>query len=145
MSATRTHKANGGDGVPANGAAALLPADVCARLVPPVAPESPEAARAALAVLGLCDPARPAVTLELYGGLRLRTGCRALPLHAGTVREALDVLREVYPKSRRLMPDDGAADGHYRFSINGRDVTADEAHVLRAGDQVIVFSASVGG
>jgi hypothetical protein len=126
-------------------AADYLPPALCARLDPPRAADTAESCRAALAALGLCDAARPAVTLELYGGLRLRSGCRTLPLHAGTVGEALVVLRAVYPKAARLLPADGSADGHYRFSLNGRAVTDDATHSLREGDHLIVFSASVGG
>lgn len=144
MSLTSQHK----DARRAAGAASgavSLPAELCARLGNGAAPETPEACRAALAGLGLCQAERPAVTLELYGGLRLRTGCRLLPLHAGTVGEALDVLTAVFPKARRLLPAGGALGEHYRFSLNGRAVTADPAHPLESGDHLIVFSASVGG
>lgn len=131
------------------GAVPVLPAELTARLAtdggPGAPPETPEAVRAALVQLGLSDGAQPAVTVELYGGLRLRTGCRALPLHAGTVAQALDVLCAVYPKAARLLAADGAGEGHYRYSLNGRDVTADAGHPLQAGDHLIVFSASVGG
>ncbi len=122
-----------------------LPAEVQARLAPGTPLATPEQCRAALAGLGLCDAGRPAVTLELYGGLRLKAGCRVLPLHAGTVGEALAVLRTACPRVRRLLPEAGDLGEHYRFSLNGKSVTADPGHPLAAGDHLIVFSASVGG
>jgi molybdopterin converting factor small subunit len=122
-----------------------LPPELRARLAPGTALESPEQCRAALVGLGLCDAARPAVTLELYGGLRLKAGARALPLHAATVGEALAVLRAVSPKAARLMPAADELGQHYRFSLNGRTVSADPAQALAPGDRLIVFSASVGG
>lgn len=122
-----------------------LPAELRARLGPQVRLDTPEQRRAALVTLGLCDASRPAVTLELYGGLRLKAGCRALALHAGTVGEALAVLRAACPKVQRLLPAHADPSEHYRFSLNGHSVTADAEHPLQAGDHLIVFSASVGG
>lgn len=122
-----------------------LPAQLRERLAPGTPLDTPEQCRAALAGLGLCDAARPPVTLELYGGLRLKAGCRALPLHAGSVGEAMAVLRAACPRLERLLPAGAALGEHYRFSLNGRAVTADPGHPLHAGDRLIVFSASVGG
>jgi molybdopterin converting factor small subunit len=123
----------------------VLPPELRARVGADVPLETPEQCRAALVRLGLCDAARPAVTLELYGNLRLKAGCRALPLHAGTVAEALAVLRAACPKVRRVLPADETLGEHYRFSLNGRGVTVDLTQALDTGDHVIVFSASVGG
>lgn len=125
-----------------------LPADLRERLAAAAPGETPAthaACRAALVRAGLCDAARPAVTVELYGGLRLRAGCRLLPLHAGTVGEALAVLQAALPNVRRILPADGDLAAHYRFSLNGTTVTADLEHPLQPDDHLIVFSASVGG
>ncbi|HKI99511.1 MAG TPA: MoaD/ThiS family protein [bacterium] len=122
-----------------------LSAELRARLGAETPLETPEQCRAALVRLGLCDGARPAVILELYGGLRLKAGCRSLPLHAATIGEALQVLRTACPKVQRLLPPPHELEGHYRFSLNGRAVTADPDHALQTGDRLIVFSASVGG
>jgi len=130
---------------PAPTGAAGLPAELRARLAPGTPLATPEQCRAALAGLGLCDAGRPAVTLELYGGLRLKAGCRVLPLHAATVGEALAVLRTACPRVQRLLPATGDLGEHYRFSLNGKAVTADPGHPLAVGDHLIVFSASVGG
>jgi molybdopterin converting factor small subunit len=144
MSLIREQKRPPGS-LPGCGGAPALPAELVARIAPGTPLQTPEQARAALAALGLCDAARPAVTLELYGGLRLRAGCRMLPLHAATVGEALEVLRAACPRAGRLLPAAGELGEHYRFSLNGRTVTADPAQPLQAGDRLIVFSASVGG
>lgn len=122
-----------------------LPAHLRDRLAPGTRVETPEQCRAALAGLGLCDAGHPPVTLELYGGLRLKAGCRALPLHAATIGEALGVLRAACPRVDHLLPAAAELREHYRFSLNGHAVTADPGQPLRAGDRLIVFSASVGG
>ncbi|HEX9841132.1 MAG TPA: MoaD/ThiS family protein [bacterium] len=146
MSLTREHKRSAGaGGLPSRGGPLAFPPELIARLAPGTVLATPEQCRAALARLGLCDAARPAVTLELYGGLRLKAGCRVLPLHAGTVGEALEVLRAACPKVARLLPAAEELGEHYRFSLNGRGVTADLGHALQSGDHLIVFSASVGG
>lgn len=106
---------------------------------------TPQALRALLVSRGLCDPAAPEITVELTGALRLRTRCALLPLHAASIRDAVDVLLKVCPQAARLIPDPATVAEHYRFSINGRTVTADPAHALTAGDHVLLFNASVGG
>jgi hypothetical protein len=106
---------------------------------------SPEAYRSALAYHGLCDGSHPAVTLELYGNLRLKTGCGRLPIRGDTVGTAFRVFRRVFPEAERLLPDGEGLSEHFRFSINGGDVTTDLAHPLREGDHLILFSATVGG
>ncbi len=93
----------------------------------------------------ICDAAHAAVTLELYGGLRIRTGCAQIPMHAATVREALAVLYRVLPGAERLLQSPDALSEHFRVSINGDQVTADLDRALHAGDRLILFSASVGG
>lgn len=91
------------------------------------------------------DATHPVVVLELYGSLRVRTGCEALRLHADTIATAVAVLKGVYPQAARLLPEAAQLGEHYRFSINGRAVTNDPASLLRSGDRVVLFSASVGG
>lgn len=101
--------------------------------------------RASLVKAGHCQPEKPAVTLELYGGLRIKSGCSVLPLHAMNIAEAIGVLRRVFPKADDLLPDEKELGDHYRFSINGKTVTRDLSHPLANGDRLILFSASVGG
>ena len=136
-------------GTPEHAGAGGATEDDFAALSRRLSPDSPltsaEDARAALVAAGLCPAGAPAVFLELFGGLRLRTGCEVLPLRAGTVGEALGVLRRVFPKAERLLPGDGEMSDHYRFSINGGSVTTDLGHPLAEGDRLILFSASVGG
>lgn len=106
---------------------------------------SVEECRAALVRLGYCTAGHPAVTLELYGSLRLKTGWEMLPLHANTVGEAVEILRHIHPKAARLLPAPVEIEKHFRFAINGGAVTGDVSHRLRDGDHVVLFSASVGG
>jgi len=101
--------------------------------------------RRALAVLGFCDPRAPAVTLELYGSLRLRTGCAALPLHAATVGAAVEALRRVYPELARTLGAPAGWGEHFRVAVNGGSVTTDAGRPLREGDALVLFSAEVGG
>ncbi len=101
--------------------------------------------RRALAWLGLCDPAAPAVTLELYGNLRIRTGCAGLPIHAGTVAAAVAALFRVHPEAGRLLGPPERLGEHFRFALNGEAVTTDPEYPLRAGDRLVLFSAAVGG
>ena len=122
-----------------------VPAELRDRIAPGAVLETPAACRAALAAAGLCDAALPAVTVELYGGLRLRAKCAGLPLHAATVGEALTVLQSALPNVRRILPAGGELTAHYRFAVNGTTVTTDLGYVLREDDHQIVFSASVGG
>ncbi len=130
-------------GVPA-GAGGISPALV-ARLAPETPPEDAAALRALLVARGFCAGDAPAISLELYGGLRLRTGCEVLPLHAATVGAALEALRRIFPVVERLLPNTGELGEYYRFSINGKTVTTDLEQRLVEGDRLILFSASVGG
>lgn len=107
--------------------------------------ESPEDYRRALGHLGYCDPSHAAVTLELVGNLRVRTGCALLPIHGDTIGTACAVLRRVVPETERLLPGEDELTRHFRFAINGGEVTNDLAHPLRDGDQLMLFSATVGG
>ncbi len=107
--------------------------------------DSPESYRAALARLGFCDGAQPPITLELYGNLRIKTGCAGLPIHAGTVGAAYGALQSIYPDLKRWLPESEKLAAHLRFSINGNRVTTDLDYPLRDGDHVILFSATVGG
>jgi hypothetical protein len=143
MSLSNQHP-HGGQPGPGGGPEGL-PAHLRAQLGPETPLATPEQCREALVRLGLCDGARPAVTLELYGGLRLKAGCRVLHLHAGTVGEAMQVLRVACPRVQRLLPPAEALGEHYRFSLNGHGVSADPGLALQPGDRLIVFSASVGG
>ena len=115
------------------------------RLAPEAPVEDEAAMRALLVTRGFCAGDAPAVSLELYGGLRLKTGCEVLPLRAGTVGAALDALRRIFPVVERLLPADGEMGEYYRFSINGKTVTTDLEQPLAEDDHLILFSASVGG
>ena len=108
-------------------------------------PMDAAAVRASLVEAGHCQREKPAVILELYGGLRIKSGCSVLPLHAGNIAEAIDVLRRVFPKADDLLPEGESLGDHYRFSINGKTVTRDISHPLVEGDRLVLFSASVGG
>jgi len=101
--------------------------------------------RQALVASGICLPAHPGVTVELYGSLRIRSGIEQVPMRADTIGTAVAVLRRVLPQASRLLPEGPGLADHFRFSINGRAVTTDLATALAEGDRVIVFSASVGG
>lgn len=122
-----------------------IPAELAERLSPGRPVKSMGALRQLLVQAGYCAPRAPAVTLELFGSFRMRTGCEMLPLRAGTVGEALEVLTAVFPQTTRLLPSGGDLGEHFRFSINGATVTTDSSQALREGDQLIFFSASVGG
>ena len=107
--------------------------------------DSMEGYRRALVHHGFCDSSQASITLELYGNLRIKTGCEHLPIHAATVLGALEVLRRVYPEAERLLPEDASVAEHFRFSINGGEVTTALHHSLVEGDHLILFSATVGG
>jgi molybdopterin-guanine dinucleotide biosynthesis protein A/molybdopterin converting factor small subunit len=107
--------------------------------------DSPQAYRRALAHLGFCDASHPAVTLELYGNLRIRTGCGQLPLHGDSVATVCQVLQRVYPEAAKWLPKPEQLPEHFRFAINGDEVVTDLDHPLRENDHLIVFSATVGG
>ena len=94
---------------------------------------------------GWCTAGAPAVTLELYGSLRLKTGCEVLALRAHTLGEAGKVLLRAYPALGGLIRDDATLRDHYRFSLNGLHVVTDPSKPLNDGDHVLLFSASVGG
>ena len=89
--------------------------------------------------------AHPAVSVELYGTLRIRTGRPALALRADSIRTALRLLREALPELARHLPPEEELPHTHRFSINGGAVTTDLDTPLREGDHVVLFSASVGG
>jgi hypothetical protein len=122
-----------------------LPPALLASLAGAPPPASEEEVRALLVRLGHCPARAPAVTVELYGSLRLKTRCASLPLRAASIGEALAVLLRVCPRLESLLEPSEAADAHFRVSINGRTVTTERAHPLREGDRLILFSASVGG
>ena len=94
---------------------------------------------------GYCRIEDPTVTLELYGGLRVKTGCKVLPLHANTIAAAISILCRLYPKARAMLPNDEELGKFYRFSINGGLITSDPLHRLEQEDHLICFNASVGG
>jgi len=106
---------------------------------------SEEADRDALTRQGLCLKEHPAVSIELYGSLSIRSGLARVALRADTIRGALSVLVLAQPTVARLLgPLDKLAEYH-RFSINGRAITTDLDTPLKEGDRLVLFSASVGG
>ena len=107
--------------------------------------DNAEEYRRALAHFGFCDADHPAMTLELYGSLRIKTGCALLPLHAERIETAFAALRRIFPEAERILPEVSDMGEHFRFSVNGRTVTTDLAQPLSEGDHLILFSASVGG
>lgn len=105
----------------------------------------PSVDRRSLVEAGVCQERHPAVTVELYGSLRLKSGRELVPMRADTIATAVAVLRRACPPLSRLLPDGDALTENFRFSINGRTVTTDLSAPLREGDRLILFSASVGG
>lgn len=103
------------------------------------------AERRSLVEAGLCQEHHPAVTVELYGSLRLKAGRAVVPMRADTIATAVVVLRRVCPPVARLLPEGDALTENFRFSVNGHAVTTDLSAPLREGDRLILFSASVGG
>ena len=101
--------------------------------------------RRALARLGFCDPEHPSITLEIFGNLRIRTGCGILPIRGDSVDTALRVFRGIYPEAYKWLPDNDELPDHFRFSINGGGVTTKLDHPLEDNDHLILFSATVGG
>ena len=104
-----------------------------------------EAERDALVAQGQCQGGHPAVTLELYGSLRLKSGRASLPLRADTVGTALNLLLTLFPALSQKLPPPPELFEHYRVSINGRTLVRDHCHALNEGDHLILFSANVGG
>ncbi|MCZ6532880.1 MAG: NTP transferase domain-containing protein [SAR324 cluster bacterium] len=139
--------ADGASELPATEKLAVLPAETLHNGSATVATrlDSPEAYRRALAHLGFCDASHPAVTLELYGNLRIRTGCGQLPLHGDSVATVCQVLQRVYPEAAKWLPATEQLTEHFRFAINGGEVVTALDHPLRENDHLIVFSATVGG
>ena len=101
--------------------------------------------RDALTHMGFCQPEHPAVTMELYGNLQMKTGSRELPCRADTLGTLHQILLAVFPEVNRLLPQAEELSAYYRFSINGEVITVDLNHPLKDGDQVMLFSATVGG
>ena len=94
---------------------------------------------------GICQPDHPAIRVELFGTLRVRSGQSYVPMHANTIRTAMSALMRSHPGIARLLPPlDQLSDSH-RFSINGKTVTTDLDTPLREGDTLLLFSATVGG
>jgi len=110
-----------------------------------VSVDSVEGYLEALSALEMIDPSHPAITVELYGNLRIQTGCDLLPMRCERLGGICDILRRVYPAQDRLIPDAESLAAHFRFSINGKTVSTNPDLVLSAGDHVILFSATVGG
>ncbi|MDH4247467.1 MAG: MoaD/ThiS family protein [Deltaproteobacteria bacterium] len=115
------------------------------RLIHTLGEASPEETRAALVAQGRCHPGHPAVTLELYGNLRLKAGCASLPIRADSVSTALDLLLTLIPSLSAQLPTGPALFEHYRVSINGRNLVRELDHALEEGDHLVLFSATVGG
>ena len=89
--------------------------------------------------------AHPQVRVELYGSLRIKTGRPAVTLRADSIRTALRGLLASVPEAARILPPEDELPRTHRFSINGAAVTTDLDTPLREGDQLVLFSASVGG
>ena len=104
-----------------------------------------EVTRQALTERGLGSREHPAVSVELYGSLAIRSGKSRVALRADTIRTALAVLAAAEPILARLLGPAAKLAETHRFSINGRTITTDLDAPLKAGDHLIVFSASVGG
>lgn len=123
-----------------------MPSDDQTEILPMPSPAVADADyRRLLVERNICNEALPAVIVELYGNLRIKSGCSQIPLHASTIREAIALLYRVLPRAERLLHRPEEITEHFRFSINGHEVTTDLDHRLRDGDRLILFSASVGG
>jgi hypothetical protein len=101
--------------------------------------------RRSLVEAGVCQEQHPAVTVELYGSLRLKAGRELVPMRADTIATAIMVLRRAHPPLSKLLPEGDALTENFRFSVNGRAITTDLSAPLHEGDRLILFSASVGG
>ncbi len=87
----------------------------------------------------------PAITIELYGVPRTRAGRKELVVSAATAGQALATLVEACPGLAGLCRPDGRLAPHYLLSLDGQCFVTDLAHVLHAGDRLLLLSADAGG
>jgi molybdopterin converting factor small subunit len=108
-------------------------------------PVSDQGVREQLILRGICQAQHPAIRLELFGTLRMRSGQAHIAMRADTIRTALVALLQFQPTFARLLPPIEQLPESHRFSINGTAVTTDLDTPLQEGDNLMLFSASVGG
>ncbi len=85
------------------------------------------------------------VRVEFYGVPRLRAGCAARTVHAGTVTEALTAIMREYPGLTGLIGREGRLAEQYLLSLNGQEFVAELDRELRPGDRLLLLSADAGG
>lgn len=89
------------------------------------------------------DP--PQIIVEFFGIPRLRMGGAKLELEAGSLDDLLQQLAILSPSFEQGCLSQGQLAPEFLVSINGRQFTRDNNTPLRAGDQVLILSADVGG
>ena len=94
---------------------------------------------------GICQADHPAIRVELFGSLRIRSGQSHIPMRADTIRTAIIALLQTQPSFARLLPPLEQLPESHRFSVNGMAVTTDLDTPLHEGDNLMLFSATVGG
>jgi molybdopterin converting factor small subunit len=108
-------------------------------------PQSDQGIRDQMIRQGICLADHPAIRLELFGSLRIRSGQTHVPMRADTIRTAMTALLKSHPALVRLLPPIEELPESHRFSINGTVVTTDLDTPLQEGDNLMLFSATVGG
>jgi len=87
----------------------------------------------------------PSIRVEFFGIPRLRAGRPSLTVEAGVIGELLDGIARECPGFRDACLSAGALRPEYLLSIGGHRFTRDRTTPLSAGDDVLIFSADVGG
>ncbi len=85
------------------------------------------------------------VRVEFYGVPRLRAGCAAQTVNAGTVAEALAAIARECPHLADLLEPDGRLAEQYLLSLNGEEFVAELDRELLPGDRLLLLSADAGG
>ena len=88
------------------------------------------------------------ITIRLPSVLKVAVGAEVIAVTGATVREALDVACDAYPRLRHhILQDDGQLKPHVLCLVNERSLPRETFgdHVLEAGDEIQIFQAITGG